>query len=92
MDWEELKKRIKPGDIIEGKVVEIKHFGAFVDLGFKFKGLVLIPHVSLSPIQRVEDYVTIGQIYNFQVLDLVLNTSIEWSYISLSLIGVNQKE
>lgn len=92
MDWEELKKRIKPGEIRKGKVVEIKHFGAFVDLGLKFKGLVLIPHVSLPPIQRIEDYLTIDMVYNFQVLDLALNTPIEWSYISLSLIGINQKE
>lgn len=77
---QEAMKKIKPGDILKGKVRSIKSFGAFVNLG-EFDGLIHISELSWTRIEKVEDKLTEGQ----EVEVYVLGIDESNSRISLSL-------
>ena len=70
----ELEKFLKcdPKEFIEGTVVTIKPFGAFVNLGPGIDGLVHISRVSDDRVDNVEDYVTVGQKVQVRVTDVDL--------------------
>lgn len=77
---EELKKTLKPGDIVQGIVRKITNFGAFVDIG-GVEGLVPISELAWHRIAQVSDIVDAGEHLTVKVLDL------DWpaNRISLSL-------
>lgn len=77
---QEAMKKIKPGDILKGKVRSIKSFGAFVDLG-EFDGLIHISELSWTRVEKVEDKLTEGQDVEVYVLGIDESNS----RISLSL-------
>jgi len=84
-DWEDLLENISKGDILSGEVTEVRNFGVFVDLGFKFKGLVLVPHITNEILGSIEDYPQVNEKYLFKVLDFSKNEILEHSYISLCM-------
>jgi polyribonucleotide nucleotidyltransferase len=51
----------KVGDVFDGKVVKIMDFGAFVELVPGKEGLVHISEFSTQRVNRVEDFVKVGQ-------------------------------
>lgn len=50
------------GQILEGKVVSIREFGAFVEFAPGKEGMVHISKISKERIQRVEDVLTLGDV------------------------------
>jgi polyribonucleotide nucleotidyltransferase len=48
------------GQILEGKVVSIKEFGAFVEFAPGKEGMVPVSHISKERIKHVEDVLTLG--------------------------------
>ena len=48
------------GQILEGKVVSIKEFGAFIEFAPGKEGMVHISHISQERIKQVEDVLTLG--------------------------------
>lgn len=64
---EALKEQLQEGAVLNGKVVGIKDFGAFVDLG-GVEGMVHISEMSLTRIRHPEDLLTLGQEVEVQVL------------------------
>ena len=48
------------GQVLEGKVVSIKEFGAFVEFAPGKEGMVHISKISKERINRVEDVLTLG--------------------------------
>lgn len=84
-DWRELLNQINKGDQIEGVVIEVRHFGVFVDLGLKFKGLALVPHLGNKILNSIDDYPQINEKHLFKVLDFSRSGRLEHRYISLSL-------
>src|SRR5699024_11037850 len=50
------------GQILEGKVVSIKEFGAFLELAPGKEGLVHISKICKQRIEHVEDVLTLGQV------------------------------
>ena len=66
--WEVAEEKYPANNIIEGKVVRITTFGAFIELEPGLDGLVHISQCALTRIARVEDAVQVGQIVRVKVL------------------------
>ena len=59
---------INVGDEIEGKVVRLKNYGAFVDIGCKRNGLLHISRMSMYKVEDIADYVQVGQTVRVRVI------------------------
>lgn len=68
--WENIGDRIHVGDIIEGKVVRIAPFGAFVQVEPGVDGLVHISQISHNRINKVEDVLNVGDDVKAKVMEL----------------------
>ena len=79
--WTVAGEKYPVGSIVEGKVVRITTFGAFVELEPGLDGLVHISQCAPNRIEKVEDAVNVGDIVRVMVLDV--NT--EAKRISLSI-------
>jgi small subunit ribosomal protein S1 len=64
---EELRKTLKEGDVVSGTVVNIRDFGAFVDLG-GLEGLLPISELSHSRVGKVSDVLSVGEEVHVQVV------------------------
>ena len=79
--WDTAEEKYPVGSIVEGKVVRITTFGAFVELEPGLDGLVHISQCALRRIAKVEDAVQVGQ----EVRVKVLKVDKEAKRISLSI-------
>ncbi|MDR0897003.1 MAG: bifunctional 4-hydroxy-3-methylbut-2-enyl diphosphate reductase/30S ribosomal protein S1 [Oscillospiraceae bacterium] len=86
--WEVAEEKYPAGIIVEGKVVRITTFGAFVELEPGLDGLVHISQCALSRIAKVEDAVQVGQIVRVKVLGVDLQAK----RISLSIRAAQEEE
>ena len=68
--WDVAEEKYPVGSIVEGKVVRITTFGAFVELESGLDGLVHISQCALTRIAKVEDAVQVGQIVRVKVLNV----------------------
>ena len=61
-EWESLKLRLNVGETVSGTIVAKAPFGAWIDIGFGFPALLLIPHVEgLTPERyRSDEWCPIG--------------------------------
>lgn len=75
---ESVLKKYRPGDIVEGKIVEIFPFGAFFEFD-GLRGLIHISELSWQKVENIEDVVKIGEKRKAKII------SIDNSKISLSL-------
>ncbi len=78
--WMLAGEKYPVGSIVEGKVVRIVPFGAFVALESTIDGLIHISQVSVHRIAKVEDELKVGDIVRCKVLEV----SPEAKRISLS--------
>ena len=79
--WDYAAEKYPVGSIVEGKVVRIMSYGAFVELEPRLDGMVHISHCAPRRIEKVEDVVKVDDIVRVKVLDV--NT--EKKRISLSI-------
>lgn len=70
---------LEVGMIIEGKVLQIKPFGAFIALPENKKGLVHISHISHSYIKDVSDVLHEGDSVKVKILSMESNGKISLS-------------
>ncbi|MFZ5975403.1 MAG: bifunctional 4-hydroxy-3-methylbut-2-enyl diphosphate reductase/30S ribosomal protein S1 [Bacillota bacterium] len=68
--WTLTAQKYAPGSIIEGKVVRIVNFGAFVAVEPGIDGLIHISQVSTHRINKVEDELSVGDIVRVKVLEV----------------------
>lgn len=78
--WDSAAEKYPVGSIVEGKVVRMVPFGAFVELEVGVDGLVHISQIANKHVVKPEDELKIGEIIKVKVLDV--NT--EAKKISLS--------
>ena len=78
--WMLAGEKYAVGSIVEGKVVRIVPFGAFVALESTIDGLIHISQVSVHRIAKVEDELKVGDVVRCKVLEV----SPEAKRISLS--------
>ena len=86
--WTVAGEKYPVGSVVEGKVVRITTFGAFVELEPGLDGLVHISQCATTRIAKVKDAVNVGDIIRVKVLDV--NT--EAKRISLSIREVLEDE
>ena len=86
--WDIAPEKYPIGAIVEGKVVRITTFGAFVELEPGLDGLVHISQCALTRINKVEDAVQVGDVVRVKVLDV----NPEARRISLSIRAVLEDE
>ncbi len=79
--WDTVPEKYHVGDVVEGKVVRIAPFGAFVELEPTVDGLVHISQVTNRRIEKVEDVLSLGQAVKAKVLEV----NAEKRRISLSM-------
>ncbi|MEL7608168.1 MAG: bifunctional 4-hydroxy-3-methylbut-2-enyl diphosphate reductase/30S ribosomal protein S1 [Bacillota bacterium] len=78
--WTMAAEKYPVGSIVEGKVVRIVPFGAFVALEPTIDGLIHISQVAVRRIAKVEDEINVGDVVRCKVLDV----NMEAKRISLS--------
>ena len=86
--WDNASEKYPEGSIVEGKVVRITDFGAFVELQPGLDGLVHISQCALNHVAKVEDAVKVGEIVRVKVLKV----DTEAKRISLSIKQVMEDE
>ena len=79
--WDNAAEMYPEGAIVEGKVVRITEFGAFVELQPGLDGLVHISQCAPNRVNKVEDAVQVGQVVRVKVLSV----DTEKKRISLSI-------
>lgn len=68
--WLSAEEKYAVGSIVEGKVVRMVPFGAFVELEPGVDGLVHISQISEERIEKPEDKLTIGETVKVKVLEV----------------------
>ncbi|MFB6246963.1 MAG: 30S ribosomal protein S1 [Salinibacter sp.] len=69
--WENIGDRYDEGDVVEGKVVSITNYGAFVELEKGIEGLVHISEMSWTRhIKHPSQMVSLGQLVDVKILNI----------------------
>ncbi|MBZ0120071.1 MAG: S1 RNA-binding domain-containing protein [Sandaracinaceae bacterium] len=66
---EALRSRLEVGAVLQGRVVQIREFGAFVDLG-GLEGLIPLRELAHDRVQRAEDVLAIGDVVEVKIVKL----------------------
>ena len=66
--WDAAVEKFPVGEVVEGKVVRITDFGAFVELEPGLDGLVHISQCATTRVAKVEDAVKVGDVVNVKIL------------------------
>lgn len=75
----EITKDFVEGEIVKGKVTQIREFGAIVDLGHHKEGLLHISELAPYRVNRVEDIVRSGDELNVKIKKIEQNGKISLS-------------
>lgn len=68
--WTLVGTKYKVGDVIDGKVVQIKEYGAFIELEAGLDGLVHISEIANKRVENVSDELTEGQQIRAKIMDI----------------------
>ena len=69
--WDALGEDVKVGDEVEGKVVVIADYGAFVEVAEGVEGLIHVSEMSWSThLRSAQDFVSVGDVVKAQILTL----------------------
>ena len=79
--WSVINEKYHIGEIVTGKVVQIKEYGAFVELEPGLDGLVHISEVAHKRVNDIAEELTLGQTVEAKILDI----DTERKRISLSI-------
>lgn len=86
--FETIKENFNDGDIVEGKVMRLTNFGAFVEIGSGLQGLVHISEISHEHIGTPSEKLEVGQTVQVKILSI----DSEAERISLSIKAALPKE
>jgi len=65
-----LTRNVEPGDVYNGKISRVTHFGAFVEIVPGKEGLMHVSAMGRRRIEKVEDVVSIGQMVEVEVKEI----------------------
>lgn len=68
--WSLVGDKYQVGDVLEGKVVQIKEYGAFVELEAGLDGLVHISEIANKRVENVFDELKIGETVNVRIMEI----------------------
>ncbi len=83
---------MKKGDIVKGRITSIKPYGAFVRIDDKIDGLVHISEVSDKFVKNIEDYFSIGDEVDLEILSISSDNKLSLSYKSQNKYGRKKRE
>ncbi len=79
--WSVIEEKYQVGQVVTGKVVQIKEYGAFVELEPGLDGLVHISEVAHKRVNDIAEELTLGQTVEAKILEI----DTERKRISLSI-------
>ncbi len=79
--WSIIHDKYEAGQIVKGKVVQIKEYGAFVELEPGLDGLVHISEVAYKRVNDISEEISVGQAVDAKILEI----DTERKRISLSI-------
>jgi small subunit ribosomal protein S1 len=68
--WDEFFAHHKAGDLVEGKVVRVTSFGAFVEIVEGIEGLVHVSEIDERRIEKPEEAVEVGKAYSMKIIKI----------------------
>ena len=68
--WTLVGEKYQVGDVLEGKVVQIKDYGAFVELEAGLDGLVHISEIANKRVENVYDELKVGETVNVKIMEI----------------------
>ena len=68
--WTLVGEKYQVGDVLEGKVVQIKEYGAFVELEAGLDGLVHISEIANKRVENVFDELKVGEMVNVKIMEI----------------------
>ncbi len=86
--WDEFFSHHKVNDIVQGKVVRVTNFGAFVELHEGIEGLVHVSELDEKRIEKPEEAVKVGDLYAMKIIKINEGEK----KIGLSIKAVKQDE
>lgn len=86
--WETAAEKYTVGSVVQGKVLRLAHFGAFVEVEPGVEGLVHISQLADEHVEKTEDVVSVGDIIPVKILSV----DPEAQRMSLSLRQAKEKE
>ncbi|MFA5576069.1 MAG: bifunctional 4-hydroxy-3-methylbut-2-enyl diphosphate reductase/30S ribosomal protein S1 [Tissierellaceae bacterium] len=86
--WVAFSNKVSIGDIVEGTVVNLLDFGAFIRLKEGVDGLLHVSQISKEHVEKPSDVLKIGDLVNVKVIDI----NGEDKKISLSLKDASNEE
>ena len=86
--WDEFFAHHKVGDIVEGKIVRMTNFGAFVELHEGIEGLVHVSELDEKRVEKPEEAFKVGENYAMKIIKINEGEK----KIGLSIKAVKQDE
>ncbi len=69
--WDQLDPNLKVGDVVEGKVVVLADYGAFVEIAPGVEGLIHVSEMSWSQhLHSAQDFLKVGDVVKAKILTL----------------------
>jgi small subunit ribosomal protein S1 len=68
--WRTIDQRYKVGDLVQGRVVKLTNFGAFVELPDKIEGLVHISQIREDRVDNIKNALKIGEEVSARVIKI----------------------
>ena len=86
--WSVIEDNYQVGQVVTGKVVQIKEYGAFIELEPGLDGLVHISEVAHKRVNDISEELTVGQTVEAKILEI----DTERKRISLSIKQTLEEE
>jgi small subunit ribosomal protein S1 len=68
--WEEFVQRHKVGDVVEGTIVRLTNFGAFVEIEEGVEGLLHVSELDEERVEKPEDKLEVGETHRMKIIKL----------------------
>ncbi|BBB32951.1 small subunit ribosomal protein S1 [Thermotomaculum hydrothermale] len=66
--WKKFFSKYQMGDVVEGKIVKLEDYGAFVELDEDIEGLVHVSEISKERIDKPSDVLNIGDVKEMKIV------------------------
>ena len=86
--WEFIIEKYRVGSVVQGRIVNITNFGAFVELEKDIEGLIHISELTSRPIKTPDEVVSVAEEVNLKVIE----RDAKARRISLSLKAVREEQ
>jgi small subunit ribosomal protein S1 len=86
--WEEFFNRHKVGDVVEGKIVRLTSFGAFVEVEEGIEGLLHVSELDEERVEKPEDKLKVGESHRMKIIKITE----EERKIGLSIRAVDMED